>query len=108
MAVLRVGPSTEADETVSVEAYRLSAVPLVKTVDLDICLLKTTFRLHFAAQAVRLPTWRHEVWGHPGAVRPGALAGRQIKQTEDTGFETSTKPHGILGRIKGLFDKFRK
>lgn len=37
-----------------------------------------------------------------------ALAGRQIKQTEDTGFETSTKPHGILGRIKGLFDKFRK
>ena len=37
-----------------------------------------------------------------------ALAGRQIKQTEDTGFETSMKPHGILGRIKGLFDKFRK
>lgn len=35
-------------------------------------------------------------------------AGRQIKQTEDTGFETPTKPHGILGRIKGLFDKFRK
>lgn len=34
--------------------------------------------------------------------------GRQIKQTEDTGFETPTKPHGILGRIKGLFDKFRK
>ena len=33
---------------------------------------------------------------------------RQIKQTEDTGFETQTKPHGILGRIKGLFDKFRK
>ena len=75
MAVLRVGPSTEADEAVSVEGYRLSAVPLVKTVDLDICLLKTTFRFHFAAQAVRLPTWRHEVWGHPGAVRPGALDG---------------------------------
>lgn len=75
MAVLRVGPSTEADEAVSVEAYRLSAVPLVKTVDLDICLLKTTFRLYFAAQTVRLPTWRHEVWGHPGAVRPGALDG---------------------------------
>ena len=37
-----------------------------------------------------------------------APAGRQIKQTEDTGFETQTKPHGILGRIKGLFDKFRK
>ena len=37
-----------------------------------------------------------------------ALAGRQIKQTEDAGFETSTKPNGILGRIKGLFDKFRK
>lgn len=37
-----------------------------------------------------------------------APAGRQIKQTEDTGFETPTKPHGILGRIKGLFDKFRK
>ena len=35
-------------------------------------------------------------------------AGRQIKQTEDTGFETPMKPHGILGRIKGLFDKFRK
>lgn len=33
---------------------------------------------------------------------------RQIKQTEDTGFETPTKPHGILGRIKGFFDKFRK
>ncbi len=75
MAVLRVGASTEADEAASVEAYRLSAVPLVKTVDLDICLLKTTFRLYFAAQAVRLPTWRHEVWGHPGAVRPGALDG---------------------------------
>ena len=75
MAVLRVGPSTEADEAVSVEAYRLSAVPLVKTVDLDICLLKTAFRLHFAAQTVRLPTWRHEVRGHPGAVRPGALDG---------------------------------
>lgn len=70
MAVLRISPSTEADEAVSVEAYRLSAVPLVKTVDLDICLLKTTFRLHFAAQAVRLPTWRH-----PGTVRPGALDG---------------------------------
>ena len=54
MAVLRVGPSTEADETVRVEAYRLSAVPLVKTVDLDIC---------------------HEVRGHPGTVRPGALDG---------------------------------
>lgn len=75
MAVLCVGPSTEADEAVRVEAYRLATVPLVKTVDLDICLLKTTFRLHFAAQAVRLPTWRHEVWGHPGAVRPGALDG---------------------------------
>lgn len=75
MAVLRVGPSTEADETVRVEAYRLSAVPLVKTVDLDICLLKTTFRLHFAAQAVRFPTWHHEVRGHPGTVRPGALDG---------------------------------
>lgn len=75
MAVLRISPSTEADEAVSVEAYRLSAVPLVKTVDLDICLLKTTFRLHFAAQAVRLPTWRHEVWGHPGTVRPGTLDG---------------------------------
>ena len=37
-----------------------------------------------------------------------APAGRQIKQTEDTGFETPTKPHGILGRIKGLFDKFWK
>lgn len=37
-----------------------------------------------------------------------APAGRQIKQTEDTGFETPTKPHGILGRLKGLFDKFRK
>lgn len=75
MAVLRISPSTEADEAVSVEAYRLSAVPLVKTVDFDICLLKTTFRLHFAAQTVRLPTWRHEVRGHPGAVRPGALDG---------------------------------
>lgn len=75
MAVLRVGPSTEADEAVSVEAYRLSAVPLVKTVDLDICLLKTTFRLHFAAQTVRLSTWRHEVRGHPGKVRPGTLDG---------------------------------
>lgn len=38
----------------------------------------------------------------------GAPAGRQIKQTKDTGFETPTKPHGILGRLKGLFDKFRK
>lgn len=75
MAVLRVGPSAEADETVRVEAYRLSAVPLVKTVDLDICLLKTTFRLHFAAQAIRLPTCRHEVRGYPGTVRPGALDG---------------------------------
>ena len=75
MAVLRISPSTEADEAVSVEAYRLSAVPLVKTVDFDICLLKTTFRLHFAAQAVRLPTWRHEVRGYPGTVRPGALDG---------------------------------
>ncbi|MBT9751868.1 hypothetical protein GPK80_07265 [Coprococcus comes] len=37
-----------------------------------------------------------------------APAGRQIKQTKDTGFETPTKPHGILGRLKGLFDKFRK
>lgn len=37
-----------------------------------------------------------------------APAGRQIKQTEDTGFETPTKPHGILGRLKGLFGKFRK
>lgn len=37
-----------------------------------------------------------------------APAGRQIKQTEDTGFETPTKPHGILGRLKGLFDKFWK
>lgn len=37
-----------------------------------------------------------------------APAGRQIKQNEDTGFETPTKPHGILGRLKGLFDKFRK
>ncbi len=75
MAVLRISPSTEADEAVSVEAYRLSAVPLVKTVDLDICLLKTTFRLHFAAQTVRLSTWRHEVRGHPGTVRPGTLDG---------------------------------
>lgn len=75
MAILRVGPSTEADETVRVKAYRLATVPLVKTVDLDICLLKTAFRLHFAAQTVRLPTWRHEVRGHPGAVRPGALDG---------------------------------
>ena len=88
MAVLCVGPSTEADEAVRVEAYRLATVPLVKTVDLDICLLKTAFRLHFAAQTVRLPTWlhfaaqtvrlptwRHEVRGHPGAVRPGALDG---------------------------------
>lgn len=75
MAVLRISPSTEADEAVIVEAYRLATVPLVKTVDLDICLLKTAFRLHFAAQAVRLPTWRHEVRGHPGTVRPGALDG---------------------------------
>lgn len=75
MAVLCIGPSTETDETIRVEAYRLATVPLVKTVDLDICLLKTTFRLHFAAQAVRLPTWRHEVRGHPGTVRPGALDG---------------------------------
>ena len=37
-----------------------------------------------------------------------APSGRQIKQTEDTGFETPTKPHGILGRLKDLFDKFRK
>ena len=73
MAVLRVGPSTEADETVRVEAYRFATVPLVKTVDL--CLLKTAFRLHFATQTVRLPTWRHEVRGHPGTVRPGALDG---------------------------------
>lgn len=42
---------------------------------LILCLLKTAFRLHFAAQTVRLPTWRHEVRGHPGAVRPGALDG---------------------------------
>lgn len=75
MAVLRISPSTEADEAVIVEAYRLATVPLVKTVDLDICLLKTVFRLHFASQAVRLPTWRHEVRGHPGTVRPGALDG---------------------------------
>lgn len=75
MAVLCVGPSTEADEAVRVEAYRLATVPLVKTVDLDICLLKTTFRLHFAAQAVRLSTWCHEVRGHPGTVRPGTLDG---------------------------------
>lgn len=27
-----------------------------------------------------------------------APAGRQIKQTKDTDFETPTKPHGILGR----------
>ena len=38
----------------------------------------------------------------------GAPAGRQIKQTKDTGFETPTKPHGILGRLKGLFEKLRK
>ena len=44
-------------------------------VDLDICLLKTTFRLHFAAQTVRLSTWCHEVRGHPGTVRPGTLDG---------------------------------
>lgn len=37
-----------------------------------------------------------------------APAVRQIKQTEDTGFETPTKPHGILGRLKGLFEKLRK
>lgn len=75
MTVLCVSPAAEAYEAVSVEAYRLATVPLVKTVDLDICLLKTAFRLHFAAQAVRLPTWRHEVRGHPGTVRPGALDG---------------------------------
>ena len=75
MAVLRVGPTAKTDETVRVEAYRLATVPLVKTVDLNICLLKTAFWLHFAAQAVRLPTWRHEVRGHPGTVRPGALDG---------------------------------
>lgn len=35
--------------------------------------------------------------------------GNQVSgQTEDTGFETPTKPHGILGRLKGLFGKFRK
>lgn len=73
MAILRVGPSTEADETVRVKAYRLATVPLVKTVDLDICLLKAAFRLHFAAQTVRLPTWRHEVRGHPGAMCPEGL-----------------------------------
>lgn len=33
---------------------------------------------------------------------------RQITQTEDTGFETPTKPHGILGKLKGLFEKLRK
>lgn len=75
MAVLCVGPAAEAYETVSVEAYRLATIPLVKTVDLDICLLKTTFRRHFAAKAVRLPTRRHEVRGQSGAVRPGALDG---------------------------------
>lgn len=75
MTVLCVSPAAEAYEAVSVEAYRIPTVPLIKTIDLYICLLETAFRLHFAAKAVRLPTRRHEVRGHSGAVRPGTLDG---------------------------------
>lgn len=75
MTVLCVSPAAEAYEAVSVEAYRLPTVPLIKTINLDICLLKTTFRRHFAAKAVRLSTRRHEARGHSGAVRPGTLDG---------------------------------